>query len=451
MKKIVIYSHDTFGLGNIRRMLAITQHLLDEHADLSILLITGSPVIHNFHLPRERFDYIKLPCLARDQAGQYDVKQLDIDFDNVVSLRAQTIKVSIQKFDPDLVLVDKKPCGVAKELIPALQSSDNPENNTQWVLLLRDILDTPSTTQKVWQKNGYNETLKRYYQRILVVGSANIFDVRHEYALPAQLHGMTEFCGYLYRPISNFPEKHDQLNQLCNKQTVLVTPGGGEDGFQLINHYLNGLKQHPLPNGYKSLIVTGPEMSTDLQQRIQSKASQLVDVEVKIFTANLQAYMAQSSLIISMAGYNTLCEILSLNKRAIVVPRVRPVQEQLIRAERFAAHGLLCCLHPDQLDAKQLLETVHQELRPDVTRRGASEVLDFNGLDNICKSIQGLLDNNQQIKLNSVASGDTTIRDISSGEINHANTIQTKNHLSAKNLAKNIRDIRVTGNTCPAT
>ncbi len=441
MKKIVIYSHDTFGLGNIRRMLAITQHLLDEYADLSILLITGSPVIHNFHLPRERFDYIKLPCLARDQAGQYNVKQLDIDFENVVSLRAQTIKVSIQKFNPDLVLVDKKPCGVARELIPALQSSDNLENKTQWVLLLRDILDSPSITQKIWRKNAYNETLKRYYQRILVVGSANIFDIRHEYALPAALHAMTEFCGYLYRPISSFPEKHEQLHQRCDKQTVLVTPGGGEDGYQLIDHYLNGLRLQPLPNGYKSLIVTGPEMTTDYQQQIKIKASQLENVEVKIFTANLQAYMAQSSLIVSMAGYNTLCEILSLNKPAIVVPRVKPVQEQLIRAERFAERGLLRYLHPDQLDAKKLLETVHQELNPDVSRVCPSEVLDFNGLDHICKSMHGLLENTQQINVSRVVRRDTY----------HANSKQTKNNLSSKNLAKNIRDIRVTGNPCPAT
>jgi predicted glycosyltransferase len=441
MKKIVIYSHDTFGLGNIRRMLAITQYLLEEHADLSILLITGSPVIHNFHLPRERFDYIKLPCLTRDQTGQYNVKQLDIDFDNVVSLRAQTIKVSIQKFNPDLVLVDKKPCGVARELIPALQSSDYPDNKTQWVLLLRDILDSPATTQRIWRKNAYNETLERYYQRILVVGSVNIFDIRHEYALPANLHAMTEFCGYLYRPISSFPEKQEQLNKHCDKQTVLVTPGGGEDGYQLIDHYLNGLRQQPLPAGYKSLIVTGPEMSADHQYKIQSKASQLADVEVKVFTANLQAYMGQSNLIVSMAGYNTLCEILSLNKPAIVVPRVRPVQEQLIRAERFAAHGLIRCLHPDQLNANKLLETVHQELKPDRARINPSEVLDFNGLDHICRSLDGLLENNQQINVSRVVRRKTY----------HANANQTKNHLPSKNLAKNIRNIRITGNPCPAT
>ncbi|HFD13625.1 MAG TPA: glycosyltransferase, partial [Crenotrichaceae bacterium] len=356
MKKIVIYSHDTFGLGNIRRMLAITQYMLDEHTDLSILLITGSPVIHNFHLPPDRFDYIKLPCLARDQAGQYDVKQLDINFENIVSLRAQTIKVAIQKFSPDLVLVDKKPCGVAKELIPALQSAENPDNKIQWVLLLRDILDKPSTTQRIWRKNAYTETIERFYQRVLVVGSADIFDIRHEYALPEKVYRKTEFCGYLHRVISTQAEKLKQINQSHDKRIVLVTPGGGEDGYQLINHYLNGLRTRPLPVGYKSLIVTGPEMSADHQQQILVKAKQLKDVEVKIFTADLQAYMALSSLIVSMAGYNTLCEILSLNKSAIVVPRVKPVQEQLIRAERFADHGLLHCIHPDQLSANKLLD-----------------------------------------------------------------------------------------------
>ncbi len=441
MKKIVVYSHDTFGLGNIRRMLAITQHLLDEHADLSVLLITGSPVIHNLPLPTERFDYIKLPCLARDETGRYDVKQLDIKYENVVSLRAQTIKISIQKFNPDLVLVDKKPCGVANELVPALQSAENPLNKTPWVLLLRDILDTPSKTKRIWRKNAYNAIIERFYQRILVVGSAKVFDMRREYAFSAQLYEKTEFCGYLHRPITATPDKLSQIRQRNDKRTVLVTPGGGEDGYQLIKQYLRGLRQQALPDGFTSLIVTGPEMSAEHRQQVQLSANQLANVEVKTFTANLPAYMHQSSLVVCMAGYNTLCEILSLNKAAIVVPRVKPVQEQLIRAERFAELGLLRSIHPDQLSAKGLIDAVHQELNHIGPKQCTTDVLNFNGLMNISASIRGLLEQHKQANTSKV----------STGEIRDANKAHSKDHLPAKNLSKNLGDVRITGNTCPAT
>jgi len=415
--------------------------LLDEHTDLSVLLITGSPVIHNFNLPSERFDYIKLPCLARDQAGHYDVKQLDIEFENVVSLRAQTIKIAIQNFNPDLVLVDKKPCGVANELIPALQATDNPVSKTKWGLLLRDILDAPEVTQKIWRKHAYSQIIERYYAKILVVGSANIFDICHEYALPKQLHKITGFCGYLHKNISTPPEKLSRIKHSDEQKTVLVTPGGGEDGYQLIKHYLNGLRQQPLPDGYKSLIITGPEMSVDQQMRIQATASQLTAVEVKIFTANLLAYMAESSLIVSMAGYNTVCEILSLNKPAVVVPRHKPVKEQLIRAERFAKRGLLRFIHPEQVNGKQLLDAVHAEINHDSPRLHPSDVLDFNGLGNINKHLSELLVNNQQINISRVDHGEQC----------NANPIKAKNRVSTKNMAKNIRDIRLAGNTCPST
>jgi len=56
-------------------MLAICEHLVEADVDLSILLITGSPVIHNLRLPA-RLDYIKLPCLTRRDFENYDVKYL---------------------------------------------------------------------------------------------------------------------------------------------------------------------------------------------------------------------------------------------------------------------------------------------------------------------------------------------------------------------------------------
>jgi len=50
-----------------------------------------------------------------------------------------------------------------------------------------------------------------------------------------------------------------------------------------------------------------------------------------------------------MGGYNTVCEAVSFRKRALVVPRVTPRREQLIRAELFRERGLVDLLHPHAL------------------------------------------------------------------------------------------------------
>ena len=57
--------------------------------------------------------------------------------------------------------------------------------------------------------------------------------------------------------------------------------------------------------------------------------------------------MAQSSAIVAMGGYNTFCEILSLDKPALIVPRSVPRLEQLIRANRAVELGLASMLDPE--------------------------------------------------------------------------------------------------------
>src|SRR5262249_48818753 len=121
LKRVLIYSHDTFGLGNVRRMLEIARHLVETSPEVTVLLLTGSPMLHAFRIPA-RIDYVKLPCLARDTGGRYSARSLPLDLEGLVRLRANLIKSAVTDFAPDLVLVDKKPFGVADELAGALES-----------------------------------------------------------------------------------------------------------------------------------------------------------------------------------------------------------------------------------------------------------------------------------------------------------------------------------------
>src|SRR5436305_3034302 len=142
MTKMLVYSHDTYGLGNIRRMLAICSHMAEVSPDLSILLITGSPLIHGFRLP-QRLDYIKLPCLTRISRDSYCTKYLGIELDVTMRLRSGLILNAVQAFRPDLVLVDKKPLGIRNELKAALAHLKRNNRDARTVLVLRDIIDSP--------------------------------------------------------------------------------------------------------------------------------------------------------------------------------------------------------------------------------------------------------------------------------------------------------------------
>ena len=199
MKRVLVYSHDTFGLGNIRRMLEIARALVDASPDVSVLVVTGSPMLHAFRIP-PRIDYVKLPCLARGADGRYGARTLDLTLAATVRLRANLIRSAIADFEPDLILVDKKPFGVEDELAGALAALHAGGEHAKLVLLLRDILDSPGGDDPRLAQNGcFYEAIEAYYDEVLVVGDADVFDLRREYAMPPFAAAKVTFCGYIAR------------------------------------------------------------------------------------------------------------------------------------------------------------------------------------------------------------------------------------------------------------
>jgi predicted glycosyltransferase len=394
-RKIVVYSHDTFGLGNIRRMLVIAQSLVEADPNTSVLILSGSPMLHAFRIPPQ-IDYIKLPCLTRTVKGDYEAKFLDLDVEQILRLRSNLIESAILDFDPDLILVDKKPFGVGDELANALAELQRRNHRAKLVLLLRDILDCPESTIRVWQKNGYHEAIQLFYDQVLVVGSPEVFDLRKEYQFPSESHDKVRFCGYLARGVGRSSKQ--QLRQqygFGDERLILVTPGGGEDGYQLLKCYLQGLRLHKNAEDTKTLIICGPEMIASQRNHILALVEECPNVVLQNFTDDMMAYMDAADLVISMGGYNTVCELLTLHKRAIVIPRVMPVKEQWIRAERMAKLGLLRTIHPRDMTPSLLMETVQQELSKVNVHPQNLYQINLDGLSGVCDSIGRLMEDDQ--------------------------------------------------------
>jgi predicted glycosyltransferase len=383
MKRLLIYSHDTFGLGNIRRIMNIATYLHGAIPDLSILIVTGSPMIQSFRIPKG-IDYIKLPCLSRTESEGYSAKYLDSKIGSMIRLRADLILSAVLNFKPDLMLIDKKPYGVKHELRETLNLVKGYLPKTRTILLLRDILDAPAATTKVWEDNGYYEAVRSVYDLVLVLGTPEIFDIRAEYGFPISASEKVEFCGYV-QPQS-LPRDREAIRRELHierdERLILVTPGGGEDGHALVQTYIEALNHMPIGACIRSLIVTGPEMSEAQRNLLSHSALRFPGVKTLEFTNDLPSYMNASDLVLSMGGYNTVCEILSLKKRAIIVPRVRPVEEQWIRAERMASLDLLTTIHPDSLTHQNLLHTMLAELSPDQPLRATMDLTALPTLTN---------------------------------------------------------------------
>jgi predicted glycosyltransferase len=357
---------------------------------MTVLVLTGSPMLHSFRLT-PGIDYVKLPCLRRDGGGVIGVKYLNLNLDNAVGLRRELILSTVMNFRPDIFLVDKKPGGVAGELEQSLKALKANSPGTSIVLLLRDILDDAAATIDQWKRQHNYDLLREYYTKILVAGLPEVFDVPEEYQFPPALRAKVHFCGYIKRDggPENRQSARQQLRISERGRMVLVTVGGGEDGFALLRSYLQGLAANH--GRWRTVIVTGPELVDSHKREIRRLAASCKNVNLIEFTDQMMTYMKAADVVVSMAGYNTICELLSLRKRAVIVPRVEPVQEQRMRAERMARMGLFKMVHPAEMTPEILIGTVRSEMEAAERRQAAPATLDLNALPRIGALVQELV------------------------------------------------------------
>jgi len=392
--RLLVYSHDAFGLGNIRRMLKICDQLAKEIPDLSILLLTGSPMIHAFRLS-PKIDYVKLPCVHRQARNKYIAKYLRTSFKEISGMREDLILATFKGFRPHIVLVDKVPIGIKGELLKSVEWLKSNQPSSKLILGLRDILDDPEHVRKLWERKKFYDTLERYYDSIWVFGSRKIYDLVAEYGFPDSIARKLNYCGYIMQSptLRDKQEVRGELG-LDSGKFVLVTAGGGGDGYDLMKTYLKSIRSlNGHGNGSEestvhSVLVLGPDMPAHKKDRLLRKTHSAPGV-VKImeFSTEMLNYMNAADLIVSMGGYNTVCEILSLEKRAIVIPRVRPVNEQCIRTQRLQDLGLIEMIHPDALTPEVLSQKItHLLFEAGAAPRGlAWKVLDTQGLPRISR------------------------------------------------------------------
>ncbi len=384
--KILLYSHDTFGLGHLRRSLAIAWQIARDMPQANQLLITGSMVAGAFDLP-PRLDLIKLPALSKRTSGAYKARALPLTLNQTITWREQMILQAVTNFKPDLVLVDKVAPGVQGELLPALRYLKAYAPHTRLVLGMRDIEDSPEATRREWAANNTPRLHEQMYDAILLYGEQSVFDPVTAYGMSPVAAGKLIPCGYLRRATRTRPAV-DVRRELGvdDRPLVVVTVGGGGDGFEILRTYLEMLSRSVNRPAYHSLLVTGPLMPQAKRQALRRLAAEQ-PVSFMEFTADLDSYLAAADLVVSMAGYNSVCEILSLGQRSLLIPRGHTRAEQRMRAELLAQRGLAHLLPPEELSPDRLRAAVAAALNSPRPR----QTLNLDGLENISRAIAGLL------------------------------------------------------------
>ena len=382
--RVLMYSHDTFGLGHLRRCRAIAHALVERFKGVQVLIVSGSSIAGAFDF-RTRVDFLKVPSIIKLMNGEYTPLSQHTDLYETLKLRRSLILNTAESFRPDLFIVDKEPLGLRGELEPTLGYLK--AEGTRLVLGLRDVMDSARQLAAEWARNDVLRKMDAIYDDIWVYGPESFYDPLAGLDLPAGLHDRLTWTGFLRREVPSVPPLHG--SHLPDK-ALLVTAGGGGDGASLMHQVIEAYRSDP-GLVWPVILVLGPFMKAEEREELRRKVGPHPSLFLIDFDNRLEAIMQSAVGVVSMGGYNTFCEILSLDKRALIVPRTSPREEQLIRARRAAELNLVDMMLPTEAADPARMATVLRRLalrvKPSETAYGRR----LNGLDAICDLVHDYL------------------------------------------------------------
>ena len=377
---ILMYSHDTYGLGHIRRTMAIAANL--KAANINILILTGSPIAGRFSFP-EQIDFVRIPGMIKTTNDEYQPLSIKINARQALDIRKSIITATAKTFKPQVFIVDKEPMGLRREVLPTLRWLRRCRPETRTILGLRDIMDDAQTVREDWKAKRIYKVLDELYTEIWVYGIQNFYDPIKQYGISPAISKKIAFTGYI--PRLNYSDRQVQrfradFGLAAEEKLVVVTTGGGGDGLPVIDTFLTMLEERKGRTPFSSIIITGPFMPKQHRKSI-FKRSHKLGIKTFHFHRPMEKILSAADLVISMGGYNTLCEILSQKRLSLVIPRETPRKEQLIRAQVFKAQHLVDFIPWHDLSTQRLWQKVNRLLEEPQPYQTAIAGFAFTGIE----------------------------------------------------------------------
>lgn len=381
VRSVLLYSHDTYGLGHLRRNTAIAHALLARDPGLSVTLLSGSSMTDQLPVPAG-ISVVRLPSVVKVGADQYRPVDPSQTLPALRAERAATISETLLRLRPDVFLVDHAPLGMKGELSLALRTARRLLPSTRVVLGLRDILDDRAVVRQAWREQGVYRAMEAFYDQILVYGSRELFDVTVEYGFPASVRERTTFTGYIAKDRGlEAPIALDAAwaEAAPESSRVLVMGGGGADAAALFTLFLQAWPAIQGAVAAHAVLVTGPLMDDDVRRSLVQASDGVAGITPVAFSPFMLSLVAAADLVVSMGGYNSVTEVVAAGKPLVCCPRVAPRTEQLIRATILERLGLARVVRLDSRPT-ELAQAIRQALADPALPRGAARrLIDLDG------------------------------------------------------------------------
>ena len=371
-RRVLFYSHNGVGVGHLQRQLDLATAYSRRHPESAILLATGSRGASMFRFP-EGIDYLKLPALEMiDRYRNWEPRELQVPIETVTEMRANALRETVRAFAPDLLVADFMPAGPYGELLPALDELERQGGRA--IAGFRDVVDEPAYVRELWRETGVYDVLGDRYTAVCVYGDPRMLDFR-QYGLDTSSGPPVHYCGYLGRT------DLDEAEEPSAYPFVLATSGGGADGSLVLDQFLRAASHLRPQLGGRWLAVTGPLMHQTDHERLTRHGERL-GVEVCRVIPDLRRKLARADCVVAMAGYNTVCDVLSFRRQAVLVPRPGPSLEQTLRADRLEEWNTVEVVRARDLSGENIASAIQRAMSrdqlplPDVPLDGLRRALD---------------------------------------------------------------------------
>src|ERR1041385_5494594 len=338
-RKILFYCQHLLGVGHLTRSLAICRGLIER---FDVVFVQGGPDIgRSRDAPACR--HVQLtPLLMREETSElYDPLNHRAP-DRVLAERRAQLDALIENESFAAVITELFPFGRKKfagEILHLIAAAKTRNPECLVACSVRDIL--------VEKRDGAERDVKvaalvnERFDLVLVHSDPAMIRLEETFSQTPAIQGRLLYTGFVAGPAPAAVE------QSWRRPEVLVSMGGALVGAELALAVLEVIPELP---HLLFRFVLGPYCPLSLRSAVEQAGAKLGAHRVRPegFLPNFEEVLSRVSLSISLAGYNTVMNILSTRTPALVFPH-RANREQILRAEKLAKLDLLRVLNEADL------------------------------------------------------------------------------------------------------
>ncbi len=345
-KRLIFYSQHLVGVGHHFRNRQIISALVDEY---EVYFIDGGRSVPGARLPASVQTHHLIP-IFKDLTSGCLTSETEYDIQTVLKLRKQALISLIDRICPDIFIIEYFPFArweLASELLTAIYKARSINSDIRIICSLRDV---PRRTQNA---DRIFSILNHHFNALLIHADPQLTRLEDHFSHTNKIHIPVHYTGYVVEPLNGIDHRFQKQN------SVLVSAGGGADGYDLIKPCIKAwqyLSQKGIVKDRKMVIFTGPFMPQAQYAALESVCNG-GPFQIGQFTPHFLHWMQCADLSISRAGYNTCMNILETCTRAILVPGSL-VSDQEFRAHRLFKLGIADTISPKNLTTDKLAKAI---------------------------------------------------------------------------------------------